>query len=254
MKCLVSFSLWGDNPIYTQGAVKQLNLFNEWSKNGPHSWDCMFFVGDSVPKEISNELKALGAFVVYVLGTPEDQTSTFWRFRAFLTAFGFYDAIFSRDVDSRLSEREKLAISQFLSSKKGFHIIRDHPFHGVPILAGLFGAKSSISGIMNSMTVQPEPDFYKTVNRWIGGKGCTSFKDNNFYQVDQWWLRIKLYPQLRNEILAHDCFFGFERRRNRMFLPDREPGDFIGKGFDENDFPRHPEHDILVNQWPSRCR
>ena len=35
----------------------------------------------------------------------------------------------SRDCDSRLNKREKLAVDELLKSDKNFHIMRDHPWH-----------------------------------------------------------------------------------------------------------------------------
>lgn len=252
MKCLVSFSLWGNNPIYTIGAIKQLKLYNAWSEAGPHEWTCVFYVGNSVPREITDEILALGGLVVFMKDWPEDQTATFWRFAAFHTGFALNDAIFSRDCDSRLSEREKLAVSEFLTSGKAFHIIRDHPYHGVPILAGLFGARSEISGLMSSqLPIKPDSHFYMDVNRFWNQDHRTS---NDFYQVDQMWLRFKLYDHVKYQALVHDCFFGFDMKRFRVYLPQRDRGDFIGKGFDENDNPRHPEHEELFDTWPNRTR
>ena len=42
----------------------------------------------------------------------------------------------SRDVDSNISEREVAAVKQWLNSDASFHVMRDHPQHGVFILAG----------------------------------------------------------------------------------------------------------------------
>ena len=47
----------------------------------------------------------------------------------------------SRDLDSRLNDREQAAVQEWLNSKKEFHIMRDHPMHGWPILGGLWGCK-----------------------------------------------------------------------------------------------------------------
>jgi hypothetical protein len=188
-------------------------------------------------------------------GWPEDQTSTFWRWTAFHTSYGFYDAVFSRDTDSRLSDREKLAVTEFLYSKYDFHVVRDHPFHGVPILAGLFGGKSSIFGLLSDLLPPKVPeDFWVNVKRRIKHPDLNNVYSNDFYQVDQHWLRFNVFPKIGYRQLAHDAYFGFNRKRFRSYLPDREPGDFIGKGFDENDRPRHPEHDLLLEKWPRKYR
>ena len=56
------------------------------------------------------------------------------------------DIFFSRDLDSRINDRELAAVNEWLDSEKPFHIIRDHIDHGhVPILAGLWGTRTSNS-------------------------------------------------------------------------------------------------------------
>ena len=51
------------------------------------------------------------------------------------------DTVLVRDLDSNISPREVAAVQEFLQSPKEFHIMRDHPHHGTPILAGMWGIK-----------------------------------------------------------------------------------------------------------------
>ncbi|XP_069183109.1 uncharacterized protein [Procambarus clarkii] len=46
-----------------------------------------------------------------------------------------------RDTDSQVSEREQAAVDAWLASGKPFHVMRDHPKHGVPILGGTWAAR-----------------------------------------------------------------------------------------------------------------
>ena len=49
----------------------------------------------------------------------------------------------SRDLDSRLSEREASAVQDWLyKSSKTFHIMRDHIHHDWPVMAGMFGMRN----------------------------------------------------------------------------------------------------------------
>lgn len=243
---LVSFTLFGNKKLYTEGALRNAE---RW-RCGPLNVDTIFYVGDSVPEKTINGLLNRGAKVVYMEGEPEDQTATFWRWAAF-GEFD-YDYVLSRDVDSRPSEREYYAIDEWLRGKLPFHVIRDHPFHGVPILAGLFGAKKEILPLVHDLLpAQPPEDWYQTVVR-----ACNHLKvaytSNDFYQVDQWWLRLRLYPHLRNQVMAHDAFFGFERKRFRRELPPRENNSFVAECHTETEELRHPEHRDLFNEWPQR--
>ena len=51
------------------------------------------------------------------------------------------DIAMFRDLDSLLSAREKSAVEDWLQSKHILHVMRDHPGHDAPILAGMWGAK-----------------------------------------------------------------------------------------------------------------
>ena len=62
----------------------------------------------------------------------------FWRFEP--AGEEDVDVMISRDTDSRLNLREKFAVEEWLESDKGFHIMRDHPHHGYPVLGGMWGA------------------------------------------------------------------------------------------------------------------
>ena len=46
-----------------------------------------------------------------------------------------------RDLDSLPSAREDAALQEWLDSKYGVHAMRDHPWHGVPVMGGGWGAK-----------------------------------------------------------------------------------------------------------------
>jgi len=47
----------------------------------------------------------------------------------------------SRDLDSRVTEREVAAVNEWLESNKTLHSMRDHPWHTVPIMGGGWGSK-----------------------------------------------------------------------------------------------------------------
>ena len=51
------------------------------------------------------------------------------------------DLYVSRDLDSRLNERELAAVQEWLDSSKEFHFMRDHPQHDTTILGCGWGCK-----------------------------------------------------------------------------------------------------------------
>lgn len=59
---------------------------------------------------------------------------TIWRF--FVLGDPLVDKFMVRDIDSPITDREVAAVNEWLDTNNTFHIMRDHPFHWVPILAG----------------------------------------------------------------------------------------------------------------------
>ena len=114
MNKIIAFSLWGDDPKYTIGAIRNVEIAKELFPD----WICRIYYGDDVPEDIINRLTSLGAAMV-CMGRGE-WNGMFWRFYA---ADGD-EVMISRDTDSRLGQREKAAIDEWLSSDKDFLIFR----------------------------------------------------------------------------------------------------------------------------------
>lgn len=203
MKKIISFSLWGDDPKYCIGAVKNAEL----SKSIYPDWTCRFYISKNVDKKIINELQKQKCEIIIKKEEP-DWSSMFWRFEA------SYDknidvAIF-RDTDSRLNLREKNAVDEWLTSDKTFHIMRDHPYHGYPILGGMWGIKNN-----------KKYDFESILK---------SFQPQDKYGTDyEFFIKI-LYPLIGIDKITHDEFF-----EKIKFPTNRVKNEFVGQVFDEND-------------------
>jgi hypothetical protein len=134
MKKIISFSLWGNNPKYTVGAVKNANLAGKFYPG----WVCRFYCATDVPIDIIRELKKTSEVVIC-----DDRPD--WRFttKRFLPmSEDDVERVIFRDTDSRFSDREVAAVNEWIESDEILHVMKDHPFHGgFPILAGMFGIK-----------------------------------------------------------------------------------------------------------------
>ena len=97
MKKIISFSLWGEDPKYTIGAIENAKLVNEIY----HGWISRFYCGKSVPENIINSLKDVPNTEVIIMDEDGDWTGMFRRFLACKDG----DVMISRDTDSRLSLR-----------------------------------------------------------------------------------------------------------------------------------------------------
>ena len=201
MKKVISFSLWGDDPKYTIGAIRNAEL----SKTIYPGWIPRFYCAkNSVPENIISQLRELNSEIV-IKDTVGDWTGMFWRFQTISDPE--VEVMISRDTDSRISLREKLAVDEWLKSGKLFHIMRDHPAHGTQILGGMWGAKKPILQDMNYL--------------------INAYDKKNFWQIDQNFLRDVIYPRVSYTTCVHDEFF--EKKR----FPSKRKGlEFIGQVYD----------------------
>jgi hypothetical protein len=217
MKKIISFSLWGNDPKYTIGAVKNA-LLTEQIYPG---WISRFYVGQSVPNYIIETLQSINNVEVVLMNEYGNWIGMFWRFYACDDA----DIMLSRDTDSRLSVREKLAVDEWLNSDKNFHIMRDHPLHTTEILGGMWGCRN---GILKGIK--------KTIDEYTKG---------DFWQVDQNFLKEKIYPMVINDSFIHDSFLSYNDNK-KPFPSERMEQEFVGDVFDQYD-QRHPEFYKLIN-------
>lgn len=227
MQKVISFSLWGTNPKYTVGAVRNAQLCPVIYPG----WVARFYVGSTVPAEVLQRLRTLGAEIIE-MAEPGNFRSALWRFAA--AADPSVEAMLSRDCDSRVNLREAFAVQQWLSSPALFHIMRDHPAHDVPILAGLWGAKSPL---LREMT-----------------KLIEGYTKDNSRQVDQHFLRDVIYPRVKKVALVHDEFYA-----KRTFPEPRSGLEFVGQVFDEHDRPLPIDqealaHGLNIGRWRAAWR
>ena len=220
IKNVISYSLWGDHPMYWVGALENIKQVKEYFPN----WICRFYIDKNCNQELIDTIKGENVEVVLV-DSKDSFHGMFWRFWA--SEDPDVDVFLSRDCDSRFSDREVAAINEWLVSDKDFHIMRDHPYHTVPILGGMWGCRN---GIMRKIGLT------KMIESW------------NQYQrkgIDQDFLGRCVYPLVVNNAMEHSEFnlrFGGEIR---PFPTIRNNYEFVGDVFDENDV-RHPDYWRLI--------
>lgn len=205
MKKIISFSLWGNNPKYTIGAIKNCILQQEFYPK----WTCRFYCDLAVPDEIIQKLQGLGSEIVIknVIGD--------WRFAVerFRAIDDETSHVIFRDTDSRPTTREVSAVHEWIESGKTLHIMKDHPYHsGFPILAGMWGLKKEGFDLsMNDLL-----DIYNIAD--------------SHYHYDQVFLRDYIW-----KFYSHDCLIHGEIFGNKPFPQPRDGLNFVGQVFDENE-------------------
>lgn len=138
---IVSFSLYGTNPLYTLGAIENARL----SLIAYPGWRVVVFADKTVPSGVLDSLRLFDAVVIPVEAGYSDEREAIakcalWRF--LVIAQPEADYVIFRDCDSRVSEREAACVRDWMALGSDFHLMFDHPYHAPPILAGMWGCRA----------------------------------------------------------------------------------------------------------------
>lgn len=214
MKRIVSFSLYGTSPLYLQGALRNVRLIRSIYPG----WTARVYASEEIPEDLLSEMRSSGAEIVRKLRTSSID-GMFWRFLP--AGEADVDAMIVRDVDSRVTAREFAAVSQWIDSGKTLHILRDHPYHRVVMLGGMWGCRRGAIADMQSL-----------IARWKlwAKKG-----------QDQDFLRDVIYPRFRNDCFVHSDLFAYGDERAEPFPLPRNRGEFVGCVY-------QPDRDTLTEQ------
>lgn len=221
MRGLICFSLWGDSPLYWHGAYR--NAID--AKIFFPGWIVRFYVDNQCSVERIAKLHSLGSQVCLVSRTQQFD-GMFWRFLGAVSNDA--DFFMSRDADSRFSVRESFAVNDWIRSGKAFHIMRDHPFHSVPILGGMWGCSTKLMRQLG---------FEEKMRNW---------NDRSKKGVDQDFLST-IYSQILPFSIEHYEFIHFGNPSRRAFPTPRIGLEFIGEIFDETDCPNQEHREVLRN-------
>lgn len=210
---VVSFSIFGNQSKYLEGIEENIEL----SRLFYPGWYIYIYYDDSVPKNFINEFR-FQKDVVLIDMTNEKLPGMFWRF---LPYDDFEIELFIvRDLDSRISIREAVAVYEWVNSTKNLHIMRDHPFHSPLIMGGMWGLKRSLNfSIKDKMSA-----YLNTKNGEF---------DLLVREVDQYFLAEIIYPMFFFSKIVHASFNKHEYA-TKKFMVDRVENCFIGETFINN--------------------
>ena len=184
MKKLICFSLWGNHEFYNYGALENALIAKELYPD----WICRYYYLDNCDKRIIEQLSKLDNVELIKMTGENNNSNMFWRFKP---AFMENNIIYlSRDTDSRLNIKEKLAVDEWLESDKDFHIMRDNQHHTTEILGGMWGCRNNI--------LRPFEDIYE------------KFVRTNQHGLDQQFLKHIIYPNVINNAIVHASHYKIE--------------------------------------------
>ncbi len=179
MKKVISYSLYNARTKDVVGAVVNCFLAKEIYKD----WICRFYLDSTVPTPIRQALESFSHVEVVEMSAEvmnRADERMLWRFLP--ASDDDVEVMISRDADSWLSHREKVCVDAFLNSDKGFHIIRDHCYHGQKIMGGVWGVKNGVV-----------PNMDKLIDEW----------KNSGQSYDQGFLASLVYPTIVDNLMVH---------------------------------------------------
>jgi len=207
LKKIISFSLYGNDPKYTIGALCNAELRKEIYPD----WICRFYCGLSVPNNIIEELSTFNNTEIIMMDETQKYSFMMWRFLPMID--DDVSVFISRDCDSRLSLREKKCVDIFMESDYMIHSIQDNINHP-DFMGGMWGLKKYLKIDLNAL-----------LDDW---------KEGNFYDSDQQFLRQKIVPLFGLNKLIHcstiHMTFPIEPT-NEHFVGEVFPSDNYGKPY-----------------------
>jgi hypothetical protein len=185
-----SFCIYGTERNYYNGLLENIQIIREYFPD----FEIYIYKGICDPSWVFDErLKIIET-------EREGVINMLHRYRP----LEFAEIGFVRDADSRIYERDRWCITQFLNSSKNYHIVRDHFYHKEPIMGGIFGWKKTI-----------EIDL-----------GLDSIIE---YSQDMTYLKDHLYPLIKSDCLVHTNNHAFVGEYVELIMiPQKDKYDFIG--------------------------
>lgn len=218
---VVSFSLWGNQSKYTIGSIKNADLAKEFYPD----FECWFYIHKpSVPQNIIDELaKRDNVKIFYKEGDINTSKPMMWRFEPIINQG--VEVMMSRDTDTRILLREKLAVEEWLQSDKLIHIMRDHPYHNYAIQGGMWGIKQNNlcnwEEVMKNV-IQASARLY-----------------------DQLFVSNIIYNIYKNSAMIHASYHKYENNAKDFPIPFCKDKKFVGE-YVNQDERRIPEHYNMI--------
>ena len=194
-KCVISFGLYGADPKYTQGMIRNAELAPKYFPG----WVVRAYTDGTSPQAVYDRIKALGGEIVVIEGVGGGIAGMFWRF--LVADDATVDRYIVRDSDSRLNLRERFAVQEWIDSGKAIHSIRDHPNHERPLNGGMWGG---VKGVI--------PD--------MAGK-VKGYGNRHTYGGDLDFLGDLIWPLVKHDQISHDAYSCAKFPNSRSFPTQR---------------------------------
>ncbi len=171
-------------------------------------WRCRFYLPSDFPLDAQRKLIGTGAQIVQVAGRGRLKDPAFWSLHVLGDKKVKY--FLMRDIRCQVNVRERLAVDDWLDTRRWFHVMRDHYSHTELILPGMWcGANGALPPI-TEMLKGFAPDLLSS------GTHLTAF------------LGDRVWPTIRGSVCIHDRHHKAMRARSFPKHGDLPKGEFVG--------------------------
>ena len=201
---VLSYTVFGKNSWERYGKLIEKVAQDAENSSFYHGWTVRVY-HDSYPEELQIKLNKIykklefcyvGSLVLPFLSdlNVSNINGMTWRFIPMTDPT--VGIMCSRDLDGEIYKREEDAVSYWMRTNKTLHSMRDHPYHNVEILGGMwcFRPQNSPTKAKHSLKLMLEN---------AGKRSSTSeaTKGN-----DQFMLQRYLWPKVKNDVIQHDSY------------------------------------------------
>jgi len=233
-KNIIAFSVWGDDPVYTRGAISNLVLRERFYPD----WEYRFYLDPRRPPnmvKLGREIEERGGAISFDGPEgPPGRVGLYWRLAALFDEG--VDHVLFRDTDSRPSDREAVCVFEWLQSDCPVHVIRDHRSHTAPLMGGLWGC---VPAAVREMVPDLREQFdarlqYVLTTPMANSKprvGHLPFSDQEF-------LADTIWPCVKGDTFVHDESTAPGRGGHPFTVPTLHPSQFCGQAYNVQGVPK----------------
>ena len=231
-KRVISMSLWGNEPRYTFGALRNAQTMPVFFPG----WTLRIYIekqnelgktnNPQVSKRMLVKLQNLGVQLAFVDTDIGQIPPMMWRFLvADDTAIDYFIV---RDSDARMCDRDFVIVEDWIRSNTAFHCIRDHPSHAsYSLLGGMWGGRPE--KLKSIIPIQWQ-------DLMLGYTGE--------YTKDMAFLANAIWPKVKDIAYCHDSVSCQKWPNAHPFPIGRNGAEHIGQVFDA--FGNAREDDVKI--------
>ena len=230
---VIAMSLFGQNPLYTMGAVRNAQLlpvhFPGWVLRVyvPNPGTVHVDPDILVPGRILFKLNDLGVQIAYVNASQNLSCSPkLWNYLVADDQDAQYFLI--RNAHNRLSDRDANAVNEWIQKNNSvLHCVRDHPEHAkYPVVDGLWGAKAVAlrnflpTDMLSILKNRDKCSLAQNLNPGASPDDVTVLRD-------------VLWPLVKDHAYCHDSIACDKWPRSVKFSTPRNGLEYLGESFTE---------------------